>query len=50
MQDSLQKINPNQMEDRSSDKSMKQMAVKIIEAQEKEISKLQDWLLARGHK
>ncbi|TCK80941.1 DUF305 domain-containing protein [Albibacterium bauzanense] len=32
------------------EESMKQMAVKIIDEQEKEISELQDWLLARGHK
>lgn len=32
------------------EESMKQMAAKIIDAQEKEISELQDWLLARGHK
>lgn len=32
------------------EESMKQMAIKIIDEQEKEISELQDWLLARGHK
>ncbi|WP_423147811.1 DUF305 domain-containing protein [Rubrolithibacter danxiaensis] len=32
------------------EESMKQMATKIIAEQEKEISELQDWLLARGHK
>ena len=32
------------------EESMKQMAIKIIDEQEKEFSELQDWLLARGHK
>lgn|SRR3546814_146610 len=32
------------------EESMKQMATNIVDEQEKEISELQDWLLARGHK